>query len=507
MMSMSLLFTVLATTSATSHAGERTLGIGFSSGYLVAERTDVIGNAVLLNPRVSYWPDENIGIELDVTLMPFDETSEGVPETFPFTGIIPAANLVGRVLKEQPVNLIFNVGAGPFIKSIQDDGALRLPYENLDIDFAAIAGPGFLVPLGPLAIRGDARWLVSIGGDNFENRGTSFSHAQFNLGVMWLPIGPFDEDKDGINDDDDSCLSQAEDIDGFQDSDGCPEPDNDEDSILDELDGCPDEAEDLDGFEDDNGCPDTDNDEDGLLDEDDRCPDTAGPEATEGCPDADGDLFADIDDECDFAPAALYPAPEPEEGQLQEDDTYNPFGCPDSDSDLVPDYRDECPDQRAPKGIDARRASGCVQRAYIGLNSIITVPGVSFDSRQRLRRTSKLTLDDAAKILARLDGVKKLEVQTHTSSVGDDEQNLKDSQENADTIVAYLVGKGVEPARLDAVGYGETKPIVEGDTEEARRKNSRIIFAIVEQVDPVNEMPAPGEDEEGDDTDDEVAPE
>ncbi len=477
-MSMSILFTALSTLSATSYAGDSTLGIGFSTGALLAERTDVVGDAILLNPRISYWPDENIGIELDVTIMPFDETSIGTPDPFPFVGVLPALNLVGRVLKDQPINLIFNVGAGPFVKSIQDDGALRLPYDGLDIDFATIAGPGLMVPIGPFAIRGDARWLVSIGGDNYENTGTSFSHGQFNIGLMWLPIGPFDEDKDGINDDVDSCITEPEDIDDFQDTDGCPEIDNDGDMINDELDGCPNEAEDIDGFEDENGCPDVDNDADGLLDEDDRCPDDAGTEETDGCPDSDDDFIADLDDECDLEPG-----------------TSDTYGCPDLDGDLVPDYRDECPDRRAPKGIDTRRASGCVQRAYIGLNSIITVGLVNFDSRGRLRRSSKLTLDDVAGILLRLPDIEKLEVQTHTSSVGDDEQNLKESQENADTIVAYLVEKGVEPARLEAVGYGETKPLDDSDTEEARRTNARIVFAILEQVDPSFEQEPPAGDE------------
>ena len=60
--------------------------------------------------------------------------------------------------------------------------------------------------------------------------------------------------------------------DGFQDEDGCPDPDNDNDGILDDVDNCPNDAEDKDGFEDEDGCPDPDNDKDGILDADDKCP-------------------------------------------------------------------------------------------------------------------------------------------------------------------------------------------------------------------------------------------
>ena len=83
------------------------------------------------------------------------------------------------------------------------------------------------------------------------------------------PIQPdvnADKDGDGIVDRLDKCPDQAEDKDGFEDDDGCPDPDNDNDGIADALDKCPDEAEDKDGFEDDDGCPDPDNDKDGIAD-------------------------------------------------------------------------------------------------------------------------------------------------------------------------------------------------------------------------------------------------
>ncbi|HVR63911.1 MAG TPA: OmpA family protein [Polyangia bacterium] len=70
------------------------------------------------------------------------------------------------------------------------------------------------------------------------------------------PPAPVDTDGDGITDDKDKCPTEAEDKDGFQDDDGCPDPDNDADGIPDDKDKCPNEAEDKDGFQDDDGCPD-----------------------------------------------------------------------------------------------------------------------------------------------------------------------------------------------------------------------------------------------------------
>ena len=97
------------------------------------------------------------------------------------------------------------------------------------------------------------------------------------------PPKPGDRDGDGLTDDVDKCPDEPEDKDGFQDEDGCPDPDNDGDGLADTIDQCPNEPEDKDGFEDDDGCPDPDNDKDSVLDKDDKCPNEAGV-PPDGCP-------------------------------------------------------------------------------------------------------------------------------------------------------------------------------------------------------------------------------
>lgn len=78
--------------------------------------------------------------------------------------------------------------------------------------------------------------------------------------------------------------------------------DRDGDGIVDSEDQCPDEKEDLDGFEDGDGCPDTDNDKDGIPDEEDRCPNQPGTPEYQGCPDSDGDEIPDSEDKCPDEP-------------------------------------------------------------------------------------------------------------------------------------------------------------------------------------------------------------
>lgn len=90
-------------------------------------------------------------------------------------------------------------------------------------------------------------------------RGTKASAPPAKKNPSWL-LPPLvfmgDEDGDGLARDDDVCPHSAEDKDGFQDLDGCPDTDNDSDGIVDKSDKCPDDAESLNGFNDTDGCPD-----------------------------------------------------------------------------------------------------------------------------------------------------------------------------------------------------------------------------------------------------------
>jgi outer membrane protein OmpA-like peptidoglycan-associated protein len=175
---------------------------------------------------------------------------------------------------------------------------------------------------------------------------------RFDLGLRYAPTG-HDRDGDGILDRDDQCPDVAEDRDGFQDDDGCPDPDNDGDGIPDAKDKCRDAAEDFDGFQDEDGCPDLDDDKDGVPDVDDKCrnepEDKDGFEDEDGCPDPDNDHdgIPDVKDKCPNGAEDF-------DGFRDED------GCPDPDNDVdgIPDAQDLCPNE--PEDKDGfQDADGC----------------------------------------------------------------------------------------------------------------------------------------------------
>jgi outer membrane protein OmpA-like peptidoglycan-associated protein len=103
------------------------------------------------------------------------------------------------------------------------------------------------------------RWSIYAGAGIGLTNGVATPDFRVLAGVRYavgLPSrgGKKDRDGDGITDREDRCPEAAEDMDGFQDGDGCPEPDNDGDKVLDDDDECPDDAEEPGGDKD--GCPD-----------------------------------------------------------------------------------------------------------------------------------------------------------------------------------------------------------------------------------------------------------
>ena len=72
-----------------------------------------------------------------------------------------------------------------------------------------------------------------------------------------------------------------------------------------------------------------------------------------------------------------------------------------------------------------------------------------------------------------------IQISGHTDNVGADEYNLKLSQQRTESVVKYLVDKGITSKRLLAKGYGESKPISINDTDEGRAQNRRVEFSIL----------------------------
>jgi len=86
---------------------------------------------------------------------------------------------------------------------------------------------------------------------------------------------------------------------------------------------------------------------------------------------------------------------------------------------------------------------------------------------------SYTALDDIAQLLKENPGF-TLTIEGHTDNVGNDQANKLLSGKRAEAVKVYLQGKNIEPSRISAVGYGETRPVKSNDTEEGRKANRRV---------------------------------
>lgn len=227
---------------------------------------------------------------------------------------------------------------------------------------------------------------------------------------------PADQDLDGIVDREDRCPEEAEDLDGRDDADGCPDRDDDGDGREDVVDACPLEAEDSDGVDDLDGCPDADPpadaDGDGVVDGADPCPEVAGSEA----------------------------------------------GCP--------------PEVVAPARPDGPTAEVVADRIEISERIFFETGSAT------LTAGSDLVVEAVARLLVAHPELARVEVAGHTDSVGDEGTNLRLSEARAQAVVSLLVASGVDPSRLQARGYGESVPLDSNRTADGQALNRRVEFVI-----------------------------
>jgi OOP family OmpA-OmpF porin len=194
-----------------------------------------------------------------------------------------------------------------------------------------------------------------------------------------------------------------------------------------------------------------DSDNDGLVDANDRCANTF-PGAIvniNGCEiDTDNDTVVDRLDQCPSTKPGV---------------KVNSNGCEiDSDKDGVVDSLDKCPNTPLYQKVNA---DGCAEKIELKVN---------FDyNSANIRNEDNAELDALAKYLNSQKDI-NIAIEAHTDSKGSEKYNLNLSNKRAISAKNALVDLGVDPSRIEAIGYGESQPIANNNTEEGRKENRRI---------------------------------
>ena len=302
-----------------------------------------------------------------------------------------------------------------------------------------------------------------------------------------------DSDNDAVPDGIDRCPSTPSEV--RVDSLGCP-VDRDNDGVADYRDICPNTP--IGAVVDSVGCP-LDSDGDGVYDGIDKCPNTEPGKQVEetGCPvkkvDSDGDGVSDDIDKCPYTPRGAI-----------VDNT----GCPvDSDDDTVPDYKDNCPRTPLHAIVDS---SGCPldsdgDEVYDGIDNCPNTPAdVEVDSVgcplvKELKRGEAMTirahfescqwkitpkvaeeLEPALQLMKAYPEMRVV-IEGHTDDrdpTGECGRRIKNNTElsiqRAKSVKEWLISQGIDPARMETIGYGESRPVDTNLTPEGRAKNRRI---------------------------------
>ena len=206
---------------------------------------------------------------------------------------------------------------------------------------------------------------------------------------------------------------------------------------------------------------DGDDDNDGVLNSSDKCPTTPAGEAvnSKGCPlDDDNDGVLNSIDKCPTTPSG---------------EAVNSEGCPivakplaafdgDYDNDGVLDSIDKCPTTPIGNVVDT---DGCTLKINLHIKFENNSYNIDLASQQRTAKFAnflKENPDHTATIIG------------HTNNIGSDYSNNILSKNRARAVKELIIAYGISADRINAIGKGESEPMMSNDTQEGIKANRRI---------------------------------
>lgn len=149
--------------------------------------------------------------------------------------------------------------------------------------------------------------------------------------------------------------------------------------------------------------------------------------------------------------------------------------CPDRDGDTIPDNIDRCPDV---KGVMENGGCPAYEKVIVKHDKLELREKLYFAwNEATLEPASYAVLDEVARALNDNKGF-RVQVEGHASSEGADDHNQTLSEQRAETVLAYLVSKGISKDRLVSKGFSSSVPVDTNATAEGRENNRRVEFVV-----------------------------
>ena len=132
--------------------------------------------------------------------------------------------------------------------------------------------------------------------------------------------------------------------------------------------------------------------------------------------------------------------------------------------------------------VKAERPPPGPDRVILTPSNIAISDKVQFETgKADLKPVSHSLLDEVVAVMKDNPQIEIVEVEGHTDSTGSADLNRKLSQARAESVIKYLVSKGIKKGRLEPKGYGPDRPIADNNEEAGRDANRRVEFFIAKQ--------------------------
>ena len=329
------------------------------------------------------------------------------------------------------------------------------------------------------------------------NSGLGAPKYRAMLGVGFEPGLITDRDGDGIFDDVDACPDAPEDVDNFEDSDGCPEGTPVTVKVVDSkgievlggtwtqggASGASGESLELEegkysfsasakGF--------------GESTIEKSIPGGAGVEVRVQLGALPGTLMVTaVDEEGNLIPDAIWTSKKLSPGGEKTGAAFSAAPGNYAITVSAPGFR-----QKDGKAVVVSEEQAEVQvvlvpaKVEISAERIDIKDSVFFEVNKAIIKSESFELlDEVAETLIAHPELTLIRIEGHTDARGSAEANKDLSQRRAEAVRTYLVSKGVETGRLEAVGYGEEKPLKAGNSQAAYAENRRVDFFVAERSD------------------------